>query len=303
MNFTEKYLKKCYLCPHKCGINRINGEKGICGAGLLPKVALASLHFWEEPCISGTAGSGAVFFSHCNLSCVFCQNYKISQEGFGKEISIEQLSKVFLNLQEKGASNINLVSATQYIPQVAEALLSAKKIGLTLPIIYNSNGYETIEALQLLYELIDVYLPDLKYESDYYSLVYSAAPDYFKCATSAILEMYRQVGNPVFNSDDLIQKGLIIRHLILPGLQDDSKKVLDWIRNHISIEVPISIMAQYTPVFKAESIKELNRRITKREYENIIDYFFEIGLETGYVQERSSASSKYTPVFNLGGIE
>ncbi len=300
---TKSYLKKCMLCPRRCGADRQNGEKGYCGAGLQPRAARAALYYWEEPCISGSKGSGAVFFSRCNLSCLFCQNYKISQEGFGKEISITDLGKIFLHLQDQGASNINLVSATQYIPQTAEAIRFARANGLTLPIVYNSNAYESIEALKLLDGLVDVYLPDLKYADNKYSLKYSNAPDYFYHATRAILEMYRQTGNPSYDTNGMIQKGMLIRHLLLPGLQEDSKKILRWIRENLPVEVPVSLMAQYTPLFRAKSCRELNRRITKREYEGMIDYFFEIGLQNGYVQERSSAKEEYTPEFDLSGIE
>lgn len=298
----ESYLKKCMLCPRRCGADRENGKKGYCGAGLQPRAARAALHYWEEPCISGSRGSGAVFFSRCNLSCLFCQNYKISQEGFGKDITITDLGRIFVHLQEQGANNINLVSATQYIPQTAEAIRFARANGLTLPVVYNSNAYECIEALRLLDGLVDVYLPDLKYADNKYSLRYSNAPDYFYHATRAILEMYRQTGNPSYDANGMIQKGMIIRHLLLPGLQEDSKKVLRWIREKLPVEVPVSLMAQYTPLFRAKSCRELNRRITKREYEEILDYFFEIGLENGYVQERSSAKEEYTPEFDLSGI-
>ena len=303
MNATESYLKECTLCPRRCGVDRLSGEKGYCGAGLRPKAALAALHYWEEPCISGSKGSGAVFLSHCNLSCIFCQNYKISQEGFGKEITAANLGRILIRLQEKGANNINLVSATQYIPQTAEAIFWARQNGLTLPVVYNSNAYESIEALRSLDGLIDIYLPDLKYADNSFSLLYSNAPDYFFHASQAILEMHRQVGNPSYDKDGIIRKGLIIRHLLLPGLKEDSKKILRWIKENLPIEVPVSLMAQYTPLFHAQSRKELNRRITEREYEEMIDYFFEIGLENGYVQERSSTESKYTPEFDLSGIE
>lgn len=301
MNLLEEYLSNCRLCPNLCGINRIDGEVGVCNAGLLPKVAMASLHFWEEPCISGEAGSGAVFFSHCNLSCVFCQNYKISHEGFGQEISVEQLANIYINLQNQGALNINLVSATQYIPQVVESLKLAHELGLKIPIVYNSNGYETVDALMLLEGLVDVYLPDLKYFDHELSKSYSNAPNYFTNSTLAILEMYRQVGEPVYK-DDIIQSGLMIRHLLLPGLVEDSKKVLKWIKDNLPLEIPISLMSQYTPVYKAKSIENLNRGISEKEYEEIIDYFFDIGLENGFVQDHSSATSDYTPIFDLTGI-
>ena len=297
----KDHLNNCRLCPNMCKINRLTGELGVCRAGLNPKLAKAILHHWEEPCISGEAGSGAVFFSYCNLSCIFCQNHKISQYGFGKEVSIEELSNIFLNLQSQGALNINLVSATQYIPQVAQALVLAKKDGLVIPVIYNSNGYEKVDALKILDGLIDIYLPDLKYFDNYYSKEYSFAENYFLNATSAILEMYRQVGSPNYK-DNIIQRGLMIRHLMLPGLKEDSKAVLRWVKDYLPIEVPISLMAQYTPLYKAISRNELNRRITEDEYDDILDYFFQIGLENGFVQEISSATSDYTPDFDLSGI-
>ncbi|TJX13442.1 radical SAM protein [Tissierella creatinini] len=294
MNLLDKYLVKCEICPNKCGINRFE-TMGVCKAGTLLKIALASLHHWEEPCISGEAGSGTVFFSHCNLQCVFCQNYKISQGDLGREIRIEELAEEYLALQNKGALNINLVSATHYIPQVAASLKIALEKGLTIPIVYNTNGYETIEGLSLLKGLIDVYLPDLKYYDDKYAIDYSRAKDYFNFATQAILEMYRQVGAPVYDEDGIIKRGLMIRHLLLPGLQEDSKNVLKWIRDNLPIEIPISLMAQYTPVYKAINMENINRRITEEEYDNVIDYFFEIGLEHGLAQDYSSATTYYTP--------
>lgn len=302
MSLIEQYLKKCNLCPNNCNVNRINGGIGICNARLLPKIAKACLHLWEEPCISGQVGSGAVFFSNCNISCLYCQNYKISHEGFGKEVSIEDLSDIFLDLQKQGALNINLVSATQYIAQVAESLIIAKNNGLNIPIIYNSNGYESIQGLNILNGLIDIYLPDLKYYDDNYAYSYSSAPNYFENATKSILEMYNQVGVPEYK-DDLIKKGLMIRHLLLPELTNDSKKILRWIKDNLPLEIPISLMAQYTPVYKAETISAINRNISEKEYDKIIDYFFEIGLEKGFVQEHSSATSDYTPTFDLTGID
>lgn len=290
------------LCPRKCGADRLHGNKGWCRAPLQPKTARAALHFWEEPCISGTAGSGAVFFSNCNLACAFCQNYKISHEGFGKEISIEDLSDIFIDLQNQGALNINLVSATQYIPQVAEAIILAKSKGLSIPVVYNSNAYETVGALRLLEGLVDIYLPDLKYADDKYAVLYSSAPNYFTNACAAILEMHRQVGSPVFDENGVIKKGLIVRHLILPGLKEDSKRILLWIRENLPDDVHISLMSQYTPVYKANEIKQLNRRLTTMEYNKVIDYFFEIGLKNGFMQERSSADCEFTPDFDLTGI-
>ncbi len=298
MNIIDKYLVKCEICPNKCGINRFE-SLGICNAGILPKIALASLHYWEEPCISGESGSGTVFFSNCNLRCVFCQNYKISQGELGRELSIQDLAKEYIKLQNLGALNINLVSATQYIPQVAESLKIAKENGLILPIVYNTNGYETVEGLRILEGLVDIYLPDLKYYNDKYSIKYSKARDYFNIATNAILEMYTQVGAPKYDENGIIQKGLMIRHLLLPGLKEDSKLVLKWIRENLPLAIPISLMAQYTPVYKALSMEDINRRITEEEYEDIIDYFFEIGLENGLAQDYSSATTDYTPEWDV----
>ncbi len=294
MSLLDKYLDKCEICPNKCKINRFE-KNGVCKAGKPPKIALATLHYWEEPCISGKAGSGTVFFSHCNLQCVFCQNYKISQGDLGRELSLEELAQEYLNLQNKGALNINLVSATHYIPQVAASLKIALENGLTIPIVYNTNGYETVEGLRLLEGLIDVYLPDLKYYDNKYALKYSKAKDYFNIATQAILEMYRQVGAPKYNEDGIINTGLMIRHLLLPGLKEDSKKVLKWIRDNLPLEIPISLMAQYTPVHNAVNMEDINRRIAEEEYDELIDYFFEIGLENGLAQDYSSATTDYTP--------
>ena len=300
-NLTDS-LKECTLCPRKCKVNRIAGEKGVCRASASVKVSLASLHKWEEPCISGDNGSGAVFFTGCNLKCVFCQNSEISQKDYGKEVSIEHLAKIFLNLQEQGANNINLVSPTHFVPQIREALLEAKSSNLNIPVVYNTNGYETIETLCSLEGLVDVYLPDLKYYNDKYGIKYSGVPHYFEYASKAVLEMYRQVDSPEFNDNGIIKKGLIIRHLILPGLFNDSKNILKWINENLPRSVYVSLMSQYTPMYKANDFKELNHRISESQYEAYIDFFFDIGLENGYMQEISSANDIYTPIFDLKGI-
>lgn len=301
-SLLTELLQDCHLCPRHCGVNRLAGEIGVCRAGLLPKVALASLHQWEEPCVSGERGSGTIFFSHCNLQCVFCQNYTISQEDFGKELTIEELAHLFLRQQERSAHNINLVSATQFLPQIRDALHMARRKGLTIPVVHNSNGYESVEALRTMEGLIDVYLPDLKYYSDEYASKFSHAPEYFNYATAAILEMFRQVGVPQFSGEGLIEKGLIIRHLMLPSLLADSKEVLKWIKGNLPHEVFISLMAQYTPMYNANDFPELQCRISQAEYDALIDYFCDLGLENGFVQERSSATSDYTPNFDLGGL-
>lgn len=269
-------LRECRLCPHNCKVNRKNGEFGRCKANAKVKIALASLHYFEEPCISGENGSGTVFFSNCNLNCKFCQNYEISAEGKGKEISIEELANTFLGLQEKGANNINLVTPTIYAYQIIEALKIAKGKGLKVPIVYNSNGYESIDTLKSLEGYIDVYLPDLKYYYDDIALKYSGIKAYFKHATEAIQEMYRQVGYPKFNEDGIIQKGLVIRHLVLPRHLGNSKKVLEWMRDNIDHRVYVSIMAQYFPCYKAKDIEELNRKLTQEEYEEIEEFVYKL---------------------------
>ena len=302
MEKMNNALSQCRVCPRNCGVDRSAGKTGFCCAPYLPKVALVSRHDWEEPPISGTKGSGTVFFSHCNLNCVFCQNHDISQDGFGQEISVERLAKIFLEQQERGFHNINLVSAVQFIPQVAKALEIAKAKGLTVPVVYNSNGYESSEGLKLLDGLVDVYLPDFKYWDDALGLEYSRCPNYRETAAAAILEMRRQVGKDILDEKDIMQKGIIIRHLVLPNHYKDSFLVLDWIREHMGEDTFISLMSQYTPMHKAKEIKALSRKLTTFEYDKVVDHFFEIGLKNGFMQKRTSATSKYTPIFDLSGV-
>ena len=291
-------LIECKICPNNCKANRRDGNLGICKANDKIKIALASLHFFEEPCISGEKGSGTVFFSNCNLNCKFCQNYEISALGKGKEITIKELADTFLDLQEKGANNINLVTPTIYAYQIKEALKIAKNKGLNIPVVYNSNGYESIETLKALEGYIDVYLPDLKYYYDDIAFKYSGIKDYFKNTTEAIKEMYRQVGYPEFDEYGIIKKGLIIRHLVLPNNIQNSKKVLEWIKNNIDKRVYISIMAQYFPCYKAKEIEELNRKLSKEEYEEIEEFVYMIDIENGYMQELGEHEEEYVPNFN-----
>ena len=291
-------FKGCKVCPNNCKINRIENNVGMCRANEKVKIALASLHFFEEPCISGDKGSGTVFFSNCNLKCKFCQNYEISDLGKGKEITIEELANTFLDLQEKGANNINLVTPTIYAYHIIEALKIAKNKGLNIPIIYNSNGYESIETLKALDGYIDVYLPDLKYYYDELAIQYSGVKEYFKHATNAIKEMYRQVGYPKFDEKGIVKKGLIIRHLVLPSYLQNSKKVLEWIKDNIDERVYISIMAQYFPCYKAKNIEELNRKLSKEEYEEIEEFVYSLGIENGYMQELGEHEEEYVPNFN-----
>ena len=302
MEKMNEALSHCMVCPRTCGIDRTKGQIGFCRAPYLPKVALVSQHNWEEPPISGTKGSGTVFFSHCNLGCVFCQNHDISQDGFGQEISIERLAEIFLEQQERGFHNVNLVSAVQFIPQVAKALKIAKENGLTIPVVYNSNGYESTEGLRMLEGLVDVYLPDFKYWDNELGLKYSNCPHYRETASDAILEMRRQVGDDIIDENGLMQKGIILRHLVLPGQYKDSCKVLDWIWKNLGEETFVSLMSQYTPMHRAKEIKALSRKLTTFEYDKVVDHFFEIGLKNGFMQKRSSATSEYTPTFDLAGV-
>ena len=302
MKHTHNVLEYCTACPRHCGVNRLHGQFGFCQAPALPKVALVSTHHWEEPPISGTNGSGTIFFSHCNLQCVFCQNHDISCNRFGKEISVSRLAEIFLEQQQKNMHNINLVSPTQFIAQIAEALRIAKKRGLLLPVVYNSNGYESREGLSLLDGLIDIYLPDFKYWDHILAMKYSHALNYREYAAKAILEMKRQTGKNQFDDNGILQKGMIVRHLILPNHYKDSFFVLEWIRENLGTDTCVSLLRQYTPMHKAKEHKELYRKLTTFEYKKETDYFFNIGLNYGFEQMKDSATSAYTPIFNLHGV-
>lgn len=290
-------LSGCNICPHRCNVNRIDGKLGRCKASDKIKIALASLHYYEEPCISGKNGSGTVFFSNCNMRCKFCQNYKISWESKGKEITIEKLAQTFIDLQNQNANNINLVTPTIYVYQIIEAIKIAKKKGLVIPIIYNSNGYENIETIKMLKGYIDVYLPDLKYFYDELGIKYSGVKNYFENASSAIKEMYNQVGSPVLDENGIIKKGLIIRHLVLPNNIENSKKVLKWIKSNINENVYVSIMAQYFPCYLAKEMEDLNRKLTHKEYEEIENYVYKLNIKNGYMQELGEHEEEYVPDF------
>ncbi len=292
-------LQKCEICPHKCKIDRTKNQVGRCKSKDTVKVALASIHNFEEPCISGRNGSGTVFFSNCNLSCEFCQNYEISQQGVGKEISIERLAEIFIEQQSRGADNINLVSPTSYAVQIIEAIKIAKNNGLKIPIIYNTNGYENIETLKLLEGYIDIYLPDLKYAENDLAKKYSKIENYFEIATSAIKEMYRQVGKNEYDENGIIKAGIIIRHLILPNHTENSKKVLKWIVENMPKNITVSVMAQYFPTYKAKEIKDINRKITKYEYQKIENYLYSLDLENGYIQEMGNNEEIYVPKWEI----
>ena len=292
-------LQKCEICPHKCKIDRTKNQVGRCKSKDTVKVALASIHNFEEPCISGRNGSGTVFFSNCNLSCEFCQNYEISQQGLGKEISIERLAEIFIEQQSRGADNINLVSPTSYAVQIIEAIKIAKNNGLKISIIYNTNGYENIETLKLLEGYIDIYLPDLKYAENDLAKKYSKIENYFEIATSAIKEMYRQVGKNEYDENGIIKAGIIIRHLILPNHTENSKKVLKWIAENMPKNITVSVMAQYFPTYKAKEIKDINRKITKYEYQKIENYLYSLDLENGYIQEMGNNEEIYVPKWEI----
>ena len=278
-------LENCTICPHQCGVDRKKGQIGRCQAKDTVKIALYSVHFFEEPCISGKTGSGTVFFSNCNLNCVFCQNYEISQEARGKEIEIEDLAKIFLEQQKRNLENINLVTPTSYVSQIIEAIKIARKEGFNLPIVYNTNGYEKVETIKKLDGYVDIYLPDLKYAENELAKKYSNIDNYFEVATTAIKEMYRQVGQPVLDEKGVMKKGLMIRHLILPNNIENSKHILKWIKENIDEEVYVSVMTQYFPTYKANEYKEINRKISKEEYDEIENYIYKLGIENGYMQD------------------
>lgn len=295
-------LENCRLCPRNCGINRLSGERGYCGAGALVKVGRAALHFWEEPCLSGKSGSGTVFFSYCTLQCVYCQNISISREKVGKEISIERLASIFLELQEQGANNINLVTPTHYIPQIITALDLAKSEGLSLPIVYNTSGYETVEALQLLRGYIDIYLPDFKYDSAMPARRYSNAADYPEAVRLALDEMVRQTGKPVFDQNGIMKRGTIVRHLVLPGYGMESKRILHYLYERYGNLIYISLMNQYTPFANVIHYPEINRRISPSEYHELVRYAVEIGIENAFVQEEGAAEESFIPLFDGEGV-
>ena len=294
-----KQLDKCEICPRKCKVNRNNNQIGWCKSTDRVKIGLYSTHDFEEPCISGDKGSGTVFFSNCTMNCIFCQNYEISQLGKGKEISIEELANIFIKQQEKGVHNINLVTPTSYVYQIIEAIKIAKAKGLNIPIVYNTNGYENIETIKALNGYVDVYLPDLKYAEEKLAIEYSGAKNYFEVATNAIKEMIKQVGNIKLNEDGIIQKGVIIRHLVLPNHIENSKKVLLWIKQNLPNDIYVSIMAQYFPTYKAKENQELNRKLTKKEWEQIEKYVEEIDIENGFIQELGDHEEEYVPKWDF----
>lgn len=295
-------IRNCNLCYRNCNVDRENGELGFCNSSSSLKIAKVSLYHWEEPCISGINGSGTVFFSNCNLKCVFCQNYTISTNGIGKEISIHRLSEIFLEQQEKGAHNINLVTPTHFVPQIIESLKLAKSNGLKIPIVYNTNSYENVETIKSLKGYIDIYLPDLKYYNDKYAIKYSSAPNYFNQASKVIEEMFSQVGEAKFDDKGLMTKGLIVRHLMLPSLLFDSKKIIDYLYNTFGDSIYISIMNQYTPTHNASKYPEINKHLNPKHYESLINYCISLGIKNSFIQEQGTAKESFIPDFDLKEI-
>lgn len=294
----------CNQCPRKCNKERREGDTasyGYCQVSVRPKVARAALHFWEEPCISGEEGSGTVFFSGCNLRCVYCQNREIAAGVRGKEISVERLAEIFLELQEKGANNINLVTPSHYYAQIKEALLLVKE-KMHIPVISNTSSYESVEELKEMEGLIDIYLADFKYMSRELAEKYSHAKDYPQVAADALKEMFRQLGEPEFDERGMMKKGIIVRHLLLPGCMEDSKAVLKYLYETYGNSIFISIMNQYTPLSHVGGYPELNRRITEEEYEEVVDYAIELGIENGFIQEGETAEESFIPNFDGEGV-
>jgi len=302
MTGPASLLKRCDLCPRGCGIDRLAGETGFCGAGRDARVALVSLHQWEEPCLSGDRGSGTVFFSRCNLCCAFCQNHVISQNGAGKEISIERLGEIFREQQTRGAHNLNLVSPTPYVPHILAAINCARARGFSLPVVYNTNSYETPATVRALAGYVDIYLPDLKYFDPRVAVKYSSAPDYFHHAAKAVEAMVEQAGPPVFGNDGLMRRGVIIRHLLLPGLVEDSKRVVEYIHRTFGDTVYLSLMSQYTPVYRAAGYPEINRTVEPMEYAALVDCAGSLGVSNGFIQQGGAAIESYIPKFDLRGV-
>ena len=296
-------LSCCRLCPRECGVDRLAGERGFCGMGAALEAARAGLHFWEEPCLSGREGSGTVFFSGCSLGCIYCQNREISREKKGFAVSEERLAEIFLALQAQGANNINLVTAAHFLPPVREALLAAKERGLRIPVVYNSGGYEQPEALKRMEGLIDIYLPDYKTVSRELAAKYSRCPDYPEKAMEALREMVRQCGEPAFDGRGMMTRGVIVRHLLLPGCAGDSKRTLRALRDAFGDRIYISILRQYTPMpWIGAEAPELNRAVTEEEYDRVVDFALRIGITLGFMQEGESAAESFIPAFDGEGI-
>ena len=297
-----EFSEKCSLCPRMCGTDRAAGQKGFCGGGNLVRVARAALHYWEEPCISGESGSGTVFFSGCTMRCVFCQNKEISRSEVGKEITIERLAEIYLELAAKGANNINLVTPMHYAPQIAAALDIARKNGLTLPIVWNTGGWERRESIAAVRDYADIWLSDFKYFDSSLGESLSRAPNYFSVAAAALDQMVKQTCEPVFDENDMMRRGVIVRHLMLPGHLDDTKNVLRFLYENYGDSIWISIMNQYTPMCSDPRFPELSRTVSDEEYNEAIDFACELGIENAFVQEGGTVGESFIPPFDLSGV-
>lgn len=295
-------LEHCTLCPRQCGVNRLAGERGYCGAGRLARVALVSLHPWEEPCIAGNTGAGTVFFSFCSLRCLFCQNAVISHEENGIDVTEERLAEIFLEQQERGAATLDLVTPTHFVPQILSALRMAKSRGLTLPVVWNSSGYEREEIVRAIADEIDVFLPDLKYIDEKSAADCSDARDYFSYASAAIKAMVGAKGAPVLREDGILASGVLVRQLILPGKRKESMRILDWLWTTFGNKIMLSLMGQYTPMYRAAEIKGMNRTLTTFEYESVVNHALDLGIIRCYVQERGAASEEFVPKFDGTGV-
>ena len=300
---NKKLYENCILCPRNCNTNRNDGNIGACMVSGKLKLARAALHYWEEPCISGEAGSGAVFFSGCSLHCVFCQNEEISRGQSGKEIGKERLVEIFLELQEKGANNINLVTPGQYVPHIIWAVEQARNQGLKLPIVYNTSSYEKVEILRRLEGIVDIYLPDFKYMSPDIAMKYSKAMDYPEVAKAAIAEMVRQQPSPVFDEEtELMKRGVIVRQLLLPNILEDAKAIVKYLYDAYGDNIYLSLMSQFTPLSNVENYPELNRKVSEKEYEEYVNYAIELGVENGFIQEEDVADESFIPHFDCEGV-
>ena len=294
-------MKPCELCPRRCRVDRVN-RLGFCSAGENLRVALVSLHKWEEPCLIGKNGAGTIFFSHCNLKCVYCQNFSISHEGFGAEISVKRLAEIFIEQQRRGAANIELVTPTHYADKICAAIDIAKARGLTLPIVWNSNAYENLETLENLRGRVDIFLPDLKYFDDVPAKIFSNAPNYFSIASAAVKKMFELVGSAQI-AGGLMTRGVIVRHLILPNFRRDSIKIVDWLYKTFGDEIFISLMNQYTPIYRAADFKKISRPLTTFEYESVLNHAEKLGIKNCFVQIGKTADKNFIPNFNLDGVQ
>lgn len=302
MNNSLFDMSNCILCPRECHVDRAGENTGFCGQKDTVSIARAALHMWEEPCISGTNGSGAVFFSGCNIRCVFCQNADLSESRFGKEVSVSTLADIFLSLQDQNAHNINLITAGHFVPQIKSAIIAAKNNGLTIPIVYNTGSYEKAEVIHELDGLVDIYLPDLKYYSPKLSARLSSAPDYFDVASKAILEMYRQTGPNVFDENSIMKKGTLVRHLVLPGHIEDSRRLLKYLFETYGNNIYVSIMNQYTPMPSTSHMHDLNHTLSKDAYDRLIDYCLGLGYTNAYIQDGETCKESFIPAWDYTGI-